>query len=131
MLLQVNNYVFSKNSDIWIANSGHRYGLAKAVGDYVESSRATDAVYRVLKAIGNTGLLEAQQRRTTVNVVPGGVSRTRACWNTERIKHVLNKHGLWPESDVWCWSVQQRGLWFCGGVATLAEHLRQRGIFVI
>lgn len=32
------------------------YGLTKAVGDYVESARATDAVYEVLKMMGNSGL---------------------------------------------------------------------------
>jgi hypothetical protein len=30
------------------------YGLAKAIGDYIESARATDAVYGLLKMTGNT-----------------------------------------------------------------------------
>jgi hypothetical protein len=39
------------------------YGLAKAVGDYIESARATDAIYGLLKMTGNTEFLEEASSR--------------------------------------------------------------------
>ncbi len=86
------------------------YGLAKAVGDYVESSRATDAVYGLLKMTGNTVFPEEASSR-----VESRLSGKIRCRTARR----------WLEKLGFSWRKVQKGVYVDGPERSDVVRYRQ------